>query len=375
MPNVLKGRYFTPAGDFIGDFVSPLQLTLNQISPGGWASATWTSEVTAPYLGIAEAPPNSKIEIYDPYGLLFRGRMEDPGYQIQAPRANLQLTGHGGLAMLSDRVYTTEKTFVAGTTIDTILKTVRTDLCPDLDTSDALVTPITRKLTTTTTSFIDKRASEVYRQIAALGDASDNPLLWHVWEGAEGTTNKPRLELIPRPTTPTYYVSIAEGAIANINMPLSEIYNRVIVRYANGTARLIADDTVSQGDPPAGYGLRRDLVFDAAQIAGSTDAGNIANVLLSRTSTIRARGQSIDIPASTIITDENGGMVPPQRVRVGRMIEIRDLSTAGIFTAQYRFVIAALSYRDADGRLSVTPEQIDPTVAALARLSQITTAA
>lgn len=368
---VLHGKYFTPDGSYINDFLNPQNVVLTSTSPGGWASATWASQVGPPYLGLAEARQNSKVEIYDnSAGLVFRGRMEDPGYQIRAPRGTLQLLAHGYGVSMGDRPYEGDRSFLAGETTDSVMRAVRDDLCPDIDSRNRLIIPTTRQLNAATGSFIDQRAGDIFRQISQVGDENDNPLLWHVWEGRPGSTEKAELEIIPRPTTPSYYVAVGDGASLDLSAPLSDMYNRVVVRYLNGTQRIPVDDIGSQAQPPGGYGVTRTLLFDAPQITSVVDATNMGRSLLTRTSRVRVRGRALTIPSSCPIEDAAGGIVPPYLVRSGRMIEVSDLRAAALSTTQYRYVIASCQYADSDGSLSITPEQLDPMTSVLARLAR-----
>lgn len=377
MPSVLNGKYFTPAGDYINDLANPQNLSLTSISPGGWASATWTSIVGPPYLGVAEARQNSVVEIYDrSEGLVFRGRLEDPGYQIQAPRGTLNLLAHGYGLSMSDRICHAETAFLKGETVDGAMVRARNELCPDISTSNRLITVTNRELTANTSSFIDLRAGDIFRQLSQIGDENDNPLLWHVWEGRAGVAQKAELEIIPRPTTPSYYVSVADGARLELNAPLSDMYNRIVVKFAStdpftAAQRIIVDDVSSQAQPPGGYGVTRTLLFEAPQIKSSVDANNIGRSLLKRLSRVRVRGRAITIPASCPIEDAAGGIVPPYLVRSGRMIEVADLRAAALSTTQYRFLLASCQYSDGDGSLTITPETLDPMVSALASFSRL----
>lgn len=368
---MLNGKYYTPAGAYIADFLLPQEIVLSALSPGGWAMATWSSAVTPPYLGLAEAPGNSRVEIYDAAGaLVFRGRVESPGYQIGPGSGTVLMTAHGYAASLSDRFYTYDRSFLAGETASHMMTAVRNELCPDLSRSDRLIRPTSRGIVAATGSWRSKRPSEIFRQISQIGDSSDNPLLWHVWEGQGDSTGKAELEIIPRPTTPSYYVAVAEGTTLGIEMPLSEMYNEIEVAWGSVPYYETVDDRESQAQPPVGYGLTRMYQFSASQINSPADARNIGNALLTRLSRVRAHGSAITIPRGTLVQDAAGAVIPPERVRCGRMIEIADLRQGATSVAQYRFVIAASQYRDATGVLTLTPESIDATVAVVSRLGQ-----
>jgi hypothetical protein len=369
--SLLKGAFYTPGGEYLGDLVNPSGIRLTASSPGGWALCTWRSAVRFPYLGIADVLPNSRLELRDSEGLLARLRLEDPGPSLARTTSVLNFVTHGYAASLSDRFYETATTFAIGTMVETVVQTVRNDLCPDLSSSNRLIATTGRALSATTASWIDRTPADTLREITLLGTLLDEPLTWHVWEGLDRPGEKPELELITRPQAPDYFVTIGDGATVDLSMPYSEMVNRVVVVWGPTPTRTAVDDLDSQSLPPLGYGGIRAKRIDAPHITSEADARAIGRTALAQYSRVRARGRSITIPSTTPITNASGGQISPQRVRCGRMVEVSDLRAGALSTKQYQFLIAGTDYDDETEQLTITPE-LDPLVALLGRLTSTT---
>lgn len=365
---ILSGTFYTPAGQFISSWESR-GITLEGISPGGWSRATGPVEVAAPYVGIADALPGSIVEVHDPQGLCWRGRINSPKGRIRLIGSTVTVEAHGISTHLGDRRYWVSTIFRAGTTVDAAMVQARNDLCPGISTNNHLIRPSGRGLDADSQDFIGQRAIEVFRSFAALGDQNDNPIYWHVWEGSLAPGSKPDLEVIPRPTTPDYYVSVEDGAEIDTDAPLSEMYNVALVKWGSPVGYFPVQDLESQAAPPQGYGWRRDQLVDASMLSSVVDAERAGRAYLSRVKRVSPRGEGLTIPRGTDIHDRTGATILPTRVRPGRLIRVSSLRQGAIFRGQYEFLVGGTSFNDASESLTASPETPDYLTRILARFA------
>lgn len=331
-------------------------LRMTTISPGGAGELTWTYETQPPYLGLMDLKENDRVEVFDQAGLVWRGRLEVRAPTIQYGTGGWSLTALGYAASLRDQFYTTSKIFPGGTVVEDIFRTVRNDLAPDLGTSDLLITATGRTLAGATRDLVDLTPQQIFEQARLIGSASNETLLWHVWEGRPGASNKAILELVPRPTVPAYTVGLSQGVVIALEWNLQRFYSRVVTKWGTGPTRTVVDNTTAQGPKPGGYGLIAMKLIESDLVNNATDATNVANTVLAQYARVRALAKSIVIPGSAIIEDTAGSAVAPWRVHAGGIVRVRELRAGGISGPDYDFLAASTSWDERANLLTITPE-------------------
>ena len=346
----------------------PLQgLVLTTNSPGGCGQLTGKLEYRPPYAPLLALRENDRVEVFDAGGLVWRGRLEEKGADIQAGAAVWDFVALGYAASLRDQEYTTATTFAGGTAIEAIFTTVRDDLCPDISTDNSLVVATGRTLAGVSADMIGKTAQDVMDAAMQIGDSAGQRLYWHIWEGVRGANQEAQLELIARPTTPEYVVGLEQGARVTIRWALSRLANRIVVRWGAGPTYTTRNDTASQAASPDGYGVTKIMHVQQDLVNTATDAQNVGDALLAQFARVRAVASRIVIPSTAQIGTAGGGVVLPWRVRAGRMIRVRDLRPSSWGGEGYDFVIAGTSWDEDAQTLTVTPEGRDEVAHMIAR--------
>ena len=361
-----RGALIVNIGNYSAIPLSGLNLTYK--SPGGCGQMSGQVELRPPYLGILQLRENARVEVFDGGGLVWRGRLEERAATIQYGSAVWRFTALGYAASLRDQFYSTSTTFASGTAIETIFTTVRGNLCPDIDNTDnSLVVATGRTLGAISADVNGKTAQDVFDNAAAIGDSNGNPLYWHIMPGVRGSTNKAVLELISRPTTPTYFIGMEQGAILDLSWALSRLYNRITVTWGATPTYTTVNNTASQAAAPDGYGVIKTMQISNSLIGAAADATNAGNALLTRFQRINPIASRITIPSTALISGSDGSTVLPWRILPGRMIRIRDLRPGSIQQQDYDFVISGWSWNEDSQMLTITPEGPDDVTNLLAR--------
>jgi hypothetical protein len=342
-------------------------LTMTTISPGGCGELRFSYETRPPYLGLIDLVENDRVEVFDSQGLIWRGRLEVRRPKIAYGSGIWQITALGYAASLRDRVYHGVTFWNAGTAIETIFTDVRNALCPDISTSNALITATGRTLNGSSRDVNGQGAQEIYEQARIIGNSAYQTLYWHVWEGPPGIANKAELELVGRPSTPAYHIGLVQGAEVDLEWNLSNLYNRILIKWGTGTDHTQVDHLDSQAARPLGYGVVRTKYIVSDLINNFTDAQNAGGSILNETYRVRAMAHAIRIPGTALIEDAAGSRVPPWRVRAGGIVRIRELKAGGIAIQDYDFLVAQTTWDEDAGILTLTPEGLEDLTHMIAR--------
>lgn len=341
-------------------------LTTSTIMPGGLLSARFRVKRTVK-LDYPDLQYLYDARISDSEGVFWRGRL-DRWRGVFEPRSEyIEITAVQANA--DDQIYDT-KTFTSGTAIETCVSTVLSDLMPKVTTSSLAATSRTLNANLTVTA---KRAREVLALLASFGNSSNAALQWGVWP--DGANAAYQLVLEARPTTPAYFVDLAD-----INLTLgfdgAAYANKQRVLYNSGASWASATDSAAVTT----MGLTREApVIEAPDVTDATDAGRIASTAVALKAVLRVTAETGTISNPWAVLDANRMPVALHRVRAGKVLGISGILPSGQGGA-YSFdrnalYIAGTEYDAESHTLTLTFEGFGTTLegmmARLMRRSQI----
>lgn len=368
---MIYGELYDQAGVKLYGFPFAQQgLKYSHATNGGNKRATWAEAASGMQLPAFDPQlASTRLDIFDDGILVWRGRLWLRTRNPTVRSTTRQLTAVGYASHFQDDPYTDNKVIIAGSKIEDAFAEIRDERAPLISTSNVALEATGRVVATQTESVRFKNASELFQMLALLGNAGDQPLMWHVWEGAAGALEKPYLELRARPTTARYHVSVADGVQTATEESADQLANRLLVRYgAELTSWVQVDDATSQGAAPDGYGFVKTKIVDAPKLTSATDAANLGRTVLSAFKQIRPTAGRVVIPAGARVQGENGEELRLSLVKPGDYLHIRELRIGSLTRFEYEIFVAETDY-DADrGSLSATPEQPEELTALLGRL-------
>lgn len=370
---MITGQILTPSGQYVTDLREARGMKFGTISPGGCYTASWTQEVPYPYIGVQMPEEDLLLNLYDDGTLIQQYIVGTIGVKARARSATWSITAVGYSTLFNDVTIDAAFGLFGGYSIEQIFKLVRNTYVPEVSTQDRLIATTGRTIQVTPVSYVNKSAIDVFSDMTKLGDSAGNALVWHVWAGDPAGDGKPILELRSKAQTPLYQVNISEGAEVDVQRNRNDQASRIKVTYtfSGQPASVTATSALAERPWPSGRGRSKTLTVPVPNIASAADATNVANTLLNEVLLRRARGNSIQIPAGTPIRGASGGIVMPQSVRAGDVIQVGDLKAAANYGYESQFYIAQTQYDVDSGALSITPEGPDDLTSRVARLPRI----
>lgn len=313
-------------------------LEIEVASPGGEMSASWSVTEQEPY-DLILAAPSASVELYDRQGRFRHLRLERPGGHFAYSEADLEFVARGYSSHAGDDKFADSQIYTAGTPLGEVFKHARDTLCPQLSDSDLFIDAGGTYLLTDSDDFGGKTAKAVFNAMAALGN-----LQWHVWSQDIG---QPYLEVRPYPTEPEYIIKLADGAESDMGWDLQNLYNRVLIKWAEGYVH--ADDLESQKDYPEGVGVRRTYFLDlSGSIAEEGSAQQIADSLILNFGAIPIDGLGLTVHYGVPIYLPGNAIIPPWRTQAGRMVEMQGVSTGELLMIN-QFICQQIIWSE-DGR-------------------------
>lgn len=355
----MGGLFGMAVSDVNGVAINDLQdeaegLTFSTVAPGGCLDARFL--VKRPVrLSYPDLRYHNDLRISDNQGVFWRGRIEKWRGVLQEQDEYIEVTA---LQVTADDLTYDTHTFASGTSIETCVGTVRTDLMTKV-TTDSLVA--TGRNLSADLTVTDKRAREALNRLCEFGDSNDAQLLWYVWP--DGAANAYQLTLEAQPSTPAYFCGLADFR-GTLGYDGASYANRQRVRYNAGASTTTVNDTTAQGAGPAGVNnIREGLLITRNDVTNATDAGRIGTVALNARKQLRVTAESGQIAAPWAVQDANRQQVPLWRVRAGGILALEGVLQSGqagtySFDRNMLFIVKT-EYAVDTGILTLTFENFD----------------
>lgn len=352
---------------------------MTTVSPGGDGEAHW--EVDWPgAISAVLAPVGARVELWDAAGRYWVGVLEEVELEAGPKSKHFRFTALGYMATCSDQSFPISVTWLAGTAIEAIFTNARDALCPQVSGRNDMITATGRTFVADgLKDYRGQSAVRVWNDLSYMGNAGDEKLLWHIQTPPDGSY-PPGLEVVPRPTVPTYYITLAETQAAPFAWKRSSVENRVTILWAqtpvsgetNATEEVvIVDDTNSQGAYPLGIGAIRDhYVSMTGSIGSAADATALANTYLKLSGPLRPQGNQIKVQFPNRVKLADTTPVAPWRVRAGKVIEITGLDTGDPFMKTEPLLIVETQWDEPSHVLTLTTERHETLGGVFAKLLQ-----
>jgi len=287
-------------------------LEMETASHGGELSASWKLDAAEPYQDVLAAPP-AEVELFDRAGRFRHLRLEHTGGDFYYREGSLAFEARGFSSHAGDERFTHAQVYPAGTPLEQVFRHARDELCPLLSTSNAAIRPTGLALTADSEDFGGKTTKAVFNAMAALGGVR-----WHVWSQDAG---RPYLEVVRPSAIADYVVRLPDQAAASIGWDLQNLYNRVLVKWAEGYAW--ADDGASQRT----FGVRRTYFVDRSKdLLSEGEAFAVAQSLLGNFGGLPVDGFGVSLDYGVPLWAANGAQVPLWRANAGRTYELQGLT-------------------------------------------------
>lgn len=337
-------------------------LSLSTVMPGGCEACRFTLRRQATRL-YPDLDYNFDVRLADERGIFWRGKIEALTPTLSMEEEYIEVTALGGGVAGDDQIYTSH-TFTAGTSIQSAVGTVRSDLMASIVTEEALVT--TGRTITADTTFTQARARSVLERLIQFGTSTNAPLQWAVWP--DGTNYAYLLVLEARPTTAAYSINVLDFEHKG-GFDGSLYFNRVRINYNAGASWRMVEDGAEQ----TLTGRTREFVISAPELTNTTDVDNVGNTALTLVKQRRVQAQGGVVSSRYAVRDANGQAISPWRVRAGTLLYIQGRMGTGLAGAldwANTAYIKATSYDDDSGQLSLTFETDQTTLEGM--LSRLT---
>lgn len=309
-----------------------LDLSFQKADVGGDQTASGTLVLTPPYDGLVPEV-GQVVLIADKRGAIWGGLLETPAGEVDAGQARLSLSARGFFTVAQDLPFATSRTFLAGTSVGSIVQAVRNELMGRYFSplNGAIVAG--KSIFEPTPDLYKRNASAVISDYAALGDVDDTPLVYgaRISRSAGEPINVPvlYLEREAPPTVYRYRVYLKDGVKVRPSWDASEIVNRYYVEYENDTQRGLASvDYLAV--VPTGETVSR-LRAQFAEGSGATNLAEAASYgagLVKRHGAYTTAGCTITIPGGCPVYDEaTGHVLPASRMEPNQRVNVADWPT------------------------------------------------
>lgn len=337
------------------------------VAPGGDKQVTWARLDYPPYDHLYD--PNTPVSLVDANGEFFCALVEDPGADFAPLASMMEYLALGYANTAGDQVFSDSLIFDATEQPLTVFAAAL-GLCPLIQNDLRYVEYIGRNFAGPTRDYQGSTPQDLMNAMVRYGNSANQPLLWLIRAAPVqplppfNFPNRAYLQVVTRPlvgSLPGLYVDLEDLDREPIKVPRSAIFNRVTIRYRDGTttAKVTVDDTTSQatlGFGVASRGIRELYEDQTSRFDNVIDAGSYASTKLAELSPVRAVGQGMSITWPKLIRDEFGLPVAGWRTThlVGQIIRVNNLSL-GVSTDQ---LVVGADYDDATRQTTLATDRI-----------------
>jgi hypothetical protein len=339
---------------------SGTHLEFSKAIPGGDEHASWHVEYTGT---LALPAPNSVVEIGDDRRTVWLGLLEEPRGDFRVDGASLDFVAHGYSTLTTDQRYLIDRVFAGGAGITQIFRQVAYELAPQIRLDDSYIQELGIQLAEDSINYVERSAQDIFNDLASLGDATHQPVTWLVRSRGD---NIPILELfaIPAASVSTYSVDLVATAAADLGWRVTDVYNRVSVRYSEGIVTVLDQASIDS------LHRIRDHVENLQRVLSSAgEAEAYARTFLNRTKDLTPIASPLTVHYPQRLNGPGGDQLDLWNVLPGRRITVNGIATGQALLPTPPLLIRQMTWRDDARELVLQTEILDSFVRVLGKIA------